>query len=94
MEAAIDISDGLSSESWHIALGSDVEVHLNAEAIPLHPDLAEHMAWRRRGSAPEGDERQEAVEFAVDSGEEYELLVTLPQGHPALQRKISEARGH
>ena len=84
VDAAIDISDGLSSESWHIALESDVEVHLRAETIPLHSDLEEHMAWRDSGSASETGEGLDAVEFAVDSGEEYELLVTLPGDHPAL----------
>lgn len=74
--AAIDISDGLSSELWHIALDSSVEVHINSEQIPLHPDLSNHIAWRKEGSE---------VDFALDSGEEFELLVTMAGDHAALE---------
>lgn len=97
IHAAIDISDGLSSESWHLALSSGVEVHLQAESIPLNPDLEEHMAWRARrsesaretdgvgaGGPGGGQAGLDAVYFAIDSGEEYELLVTLAPEHPAL----------
>jgi thiamine-monophosphate kinase len=39
VSAAIDISDGLSSEAWHLALDSGVGINLNGGSIPLHPDL-------------------------------------------------------
>lgn len=80
---AIDISDGLSSEAWHIALNSGVAVQLEAGAIPLHPSLKEFMEWRteKYGDAVEGIS---AVEYAIDSGEEFELMLTLPENHPAL----------
>ena len=74
--AAIDISDGLSSELWHIALDSSVAIHINSEQIPLHPDLSNHIAWRTEGSE---------VDFAIDSGEEFELLVTMAEDHAALE---------
>ncbi len=74
--AAIDISDGLSSELWHIALDSSVAVHIHSEKIPLHPDLSNHIAWRTEGSE---------VDFAVDSGEEFELIVTMAGDHAALE---------
>ena len=74
--AAIDISDGLSSELWHIALDSSVEVHIHSEMIPLHPDLSSHIAWSTEGSE---------IDFAIDSGEEFELLVTMAGDHAALE---------
>jgi thiamine-monophosphate kinase len=79
VHAAIDISDGLSSEAWHLALDSGVSLCLEAEHIPLHPALTRFMAW----FGPDGGEG-EAAEFALDSGEEFELLLTLEPGHPAL----------
>lgn len=74
VHAGLDISDGLSSECWHMALGSGVRVVLEAERVPLHPDLTGYLGDR------------DPVDFALDSGEEYELLLALPPDHPALER--------
>ncbi|MFO7769562.1 MAG: thiamine-phosphate kinase [bacterium] len=76
VRAGLDISDGLSSECWHMAAASGVRAVLEAERIPLHPDLERYLA--RKGE-------QDAVAYALDSGEEYELLLALPPGHPALE---------
>ncbi len=80
VHAAQDISDGLSSECWHLALASGVRLHLEAGAIPCHPDLDTFLA-----SAAAGGAGSDPVAFALDSGEEYELLLALPAGHPALE---------
>jgi len=79
VHAAIDISDGLSSEAWHLALDSGVSLHLEADHIPLHPALAPFMQWY---DPARGEE--DAVRFALDSGEEFELLLTCDPDHPVL----------
>jgi thiamine-monophosphate kinase len=64
--SCIDVSDGLSSELHHIADDSRVRIDINSEKIPIHEDVRK-MA-RSRGESP--------VEWALKSGEEYELLYT------------------
>ncbi len=61
--AAIDISDGLSSEAWHLARRSGCALHLDAERIPMHSALRET-----------GDPG--ARDFALHGGEDYQLLFT------------------
>ena len=62
----IDISDGLSSELHHIANDSHVLIDIDSDKIPIHEDVVK-MA-RSLGEDP--------VEWALKSGEEYELLFT------------------
>ncbi|GAC1652218.1 MAG: thiamine-phosphate kinase [Gemmatimonadaceae bacterium] len=57
--SAIDLSDGLGSDTWHVAAASGVTIRLEWEAIP-----------RFAGAS---------TEDALTSGEEFELLVTLPE---------------
>lgn len=66
--AMIDVSDGLSSEIWHIAEESAVGVRLEREAVPIAPAAAE--VARTMGRDP--------LELALGSGEEFELLVAIP----------------
>ena len=61
--AAIDISDGLSTDLHHICVESGLSAELEAERLPLHP-LA-----RALGAA-------EGVAAALHGGEDYELLFT------------------
>ncbi|MCL2140202.1 MAG: thiamine-phosphate kinase [Dehalococcoidia bacterium] len=61
--ACIDISDGLVSDLKHICHLSEVSAHLYLSAIPLHPTLQEHF-------------NQEALNLALNGGEDYELLFT------------------
>jgi len=86
VHAAIDISDGLSSEAWHLALDSGVSLVLEASHIPLHPALRSFMEWLD----PTGDEAG-AVLYALDSGEEFELLLTCGPDHPALAGNDSQS---
>jgi thiamine-monophosphate kinase len=60
---AIDISDGLSSELWHLSRQSGCALHLDAEKIPLHPALAARPFAAAR-------------DHALHGGEEYQLLFT------------------
>ncbi len=80
VHAAIDISDGLSSEAWHMAIASSVTVRIEAVAIPTHPALESYLAWLERDDP--GCSRPDRLEYALDSGEEYELLLAIDPGHP------------
>ena len=67
--AMIDVSDGLSSDVWHIAEESNVGIALERGLIPVH-DAAREVAGRL-GVDP--------IDLALASGEEFELVVTLPR---------------
>lgn len=68
--ATIDLSDGLSSDAWHIAEESGVGVRLEADVLPLAPCAVD--VGGRLGVDP--------LDLALASGEEFELLATLPEG--------------
>lgn len=61
--AAIDVSDGLSTDLAHICEESGVGAVIEAEAIPIHP-AGQHFKSPR------------ALKLAVHGGEDYELLFT------------------
>jgi thiamine-monophosphate kinase len=61
--AAIDISDGLSTDLTHLCEESRVGAIVEAEALPLHPLL---------------NGNKEALNHAIHGGEDYQLLFTAP----------------
>lgn len=63
--AAMDISDGLSTDLHHLCEASGVGAEIDAELLPVHP-LAAGLP---------SDERMRAV---LHGGEDYELLFTAP----------------
>lgn len=67
IHAAIDVSDGLSSDLGHILGESRVGARLSADRIPVSPALVQFC--RYLGFDP--------VEFALAGGEDYTLLVTI-----------------
>ena len=69
--AAIDISDGLASELGHLSERSAACLAVRGAAVPLHPALGGFARGRS------------ALEIALGSGEEYELLFTLPPARRA-----------
>ena len=76
----IDISDGLSSEILHICKQSDVGARIYLERIPIAAQtfkISEEMGI-------------DAVTAALNGGEDYELLFTLPL---ALRDKIKDLGG-
>jgi thiamine-monophosphate kinase len=67
--AMIDVSDGLGADAAHLAAASGVAVALELDRVPV-AGVAVPEA-HRLGVPPEW--------FAAESGEEYELLVALPE---------------
>ncbi len=64
--AMIDISDGLVADLQHILTQSNVGARLNVDQIPLSRFLANSLP------------REKALEYALSSGDDYELCFTLP----------------
>lgn len=60
---AIDISDGLSSELWHLSRQSSCSLRIAWNSLPQHPDL-KIFTW------------DEIRRFMLFGGEEYQLLFT------------------
>lgn len=67
--AAIDISDGLSTDLAHVCNESHLAAQLDAASIPVHPLAVEAARARRSPSA---------LDLALHGGEDYELLFTAP----------------
>lgn len=62
--AAMDISDGLSSELNHLALSSNVSLQIVEDELPIDPEVM--RMCEKYGENP--------LKFALNGGEEYELL--------------------
>lgn len=67
IHAAIDVSDGLSTDLAHLCEESGLNAELNAADIPLHPLAIEA---ERAGKAAS------ALDMVLHGGEDYELLFT------------------
>lgn len=68
--AGIDLSDGLAGDAGHIAAASKVAVVIDSDALPLHSRLADLQL-------PEGIDPSN---LALHGGDDFELLVAVPQG--------------
>jgi thiamine-monophosphate kinase len=69
--AAIDISDGLSSEIHHLCDESKLGAEIHEEALPISPSLKSYC--ESEGLNP--------LDFVLSGGEDYELLFTVPLTH-------------
>jgi thiamine-monophosphate kinase len=67
--AAIDLSDGLSTDLHHLCDESNLAAEIASTAIPIHPmaQLARAAGWT-----------PSALDLALHGGEDYELLFTAP----------------
>ena len=80
----IDVSDGLSSDLNQLARASGVHIRVYEKRIPVHPSVVNTA--RRLGIS--------AALAAVSSGEEYELLFTVPPSRlKSLTRVMSRNGG-
>ena len=79
--AMIDLSDGLLADARHLAAASGVGLELEPEELPLAGGVRETAA--AAGIDP--------LELAVAGGEDYELLVALPE--EAARRAVKAVAG-
>ncbi len=67
--AAIDLSDGLSTDLQHLCAASGVAAAVEAARLPLHTLAVEQGNRKGPGTA---------LDLALNGGEDYELLFTVP----------------
>lgn len=68
--SCIDISDGLVSDIQHIMKRSEVGATIDVSTLPMSKELIDFC-----------DDRERAIQYALTSGEEYELCFTVPEEH-------------
>ncbi len=71
--AMVDISDGIAADAGHIAAASGAGIELEARELPVAAGVPE--VARAAGL--------ETLDLAAGGGEDYELLVVLPEGSAA-----------
>jgi thiamine-monophosphate kinase len=81
--AMIDLSDGLSSDLTHLCRESKIGAKIFADKIPFDENLKKFLTQRRKDAkiespaAANGFSETDALNFALDGGEDFELLFTV-----------------
>jgi thiamine-monophosphate kinase len=78
VRCAIDVSDGLASETHHLARASGVGIEIDVDRLPLAPAAVQALGSQR------------AIAGALSGGEDYELLFTFD---PRLLDELPPALG-
>ncbi|MDX1443442.1 MAG: thiamine-phosphate kinase [Gammaproteobacteria bacterium] len=78
--AAIDISDGLVADLGHILASSGKGAVLDAQALPVHHAL-------------EASVGEDAIDFVLHGGDDYEILFTAPAGAEKELQELLEPTG-
>jgi thiamine-monophosphate kinase len=82
--ASLDVSDGLMADLAHMADVSQVRIEIAADRVPLSKALL-HLRGDRKSAAP----------AAVSSGDDYEIVFSLPPGRlEAVQSIAVETATH
>ena len=79
VNAAVDISDGFVADLGHILTRSQCGAVVELDKLPLSPQLIEEFG------------AEQAEQFALSGGEDYELCFTVPDSHKA---KLEKALAH
>ena len=65
--AAIDLSDGLAGDIQHLVKSSEVGATIELQSLPLSEALLSECSF------------DQAIEYALTSGDDYELCFTVPE---------------
>ena len=79
--AAIDVSDGLAQDLGHLCRASKVGAEVQVDDLPVSARLARALGTR-----------EAATGYALEGGEDYELLLAVPPARaPAFERACARA---
>jgi thiamine-monophosphate kinase len=71
LRCAIDVSDGVASEAWHLARAGHVAIEIDVDRLPLAPEAVSMLGADR------------ARQLALSGGEDYQLLYAVPEARLA-----------